>query len=194
MGGVLIEFNPERILYSMFDKDTADIALREIFRNRLWAEKDRGIVFPEDIMRIAGDKLPAEHYEKIRELTYNFYPYMKPYPEMEDLVKRLRKNGYGIFLLSNAAADFYDNRKNIPALSYFDGYLISADYHLLKPEKEIYYKLFSKFNLRAEECFFTDDVPANCEGARECGMTAYCHKSGSTDELIGALRKAGVNI
>lgn len=194
MGGVLIDYNPEKTLYGMFDRETADIALREIFRNKLWAEKDRGTVFPEDIMRIAGPKIPEKDLDKIREMTFNLYPYMKPFEEIEKLIIRLKANGYRIFLLSNAAEDFYVNKVNIPALRYFDGYLISADYHLIKPEKEIYMKLFAKFNIDPSECFFVDDVPENCEGAESCGMRAYCHKSGSLADLKKALTEAGVAI
>lgn len=50
MGGVLIDYNPEKTLYSLFDRETADILLREIFRNPVWADKDRGIIFPDEIM------------------------------------------------------------------------------------------------------------------------------------------------
>ena len=162
MGGVLIDYDPEKTLYSALDKESADIALAEIFRNKLWSEKDRGTVSAEEIIRLKGGKIPARSYEKVVEMVKNFYPSMPPFTQAEEIVKRLKSNGYRIFLLSNASLDFYDEKKNIPALSYFDGYLISADYKLIKPEKEIYFTLFSKFNLlllRKEEmpcaCLFT---------------------------------------
>ena len=47
MGGVLIDYNPEKTLYSLFDKETADILLREIFRNDIWSQKDRGVIFTD---------------------------------------------------------------------------------------------------------------------------------------------------
>lgn len=50
MGGVLIDYNPEKTLYSIFDRQTADILLKEIFRNPIWADKDRGIITPEEII------------------------------------------------------------------------------------------------------------------------------------------------
>ena len=184
MGGVLIDYNPEKTLYSLFDRETADIALKEIFRNKLWAEKDRGTITPDDIMRIAGDKIPPHAYEKVKDMAYNLYPYMPPFEEMYDLILNLRRNGYMIFLLSNASLDFFVNKVNIPALELFDGYLISADYLLLKPEKEIYEKLFEKFGLKREECIFIDDVQANADAAEKCGMKAIRH-----DGNIAALKK-----
>ena len=194
MGGVLIDYDPEKTLYGMFDRETADIALSEIFRNEIWREKDRGTVSAEDILRLKGDKIPARSYEKIAEMTLNLYPYMAPFRQTEELVIRLKAAGYGIYLLSNASLDFYENKKGIPALRYFDGWLISADYRLLKPEPEIYQKLFSKFNLRPDECFFTDDVEENCEGARLAGMKAYRFSSDDFGGLIGALKENGNDI
>lgn len=194
MGGVLIDYNPEKTLYSLFDRETADIALKEIFRNKLWAERDRGTVDSDEIMRIAGPKIPSHAYDKINEMTHNLYPYMTPYKEMETLVGELKANGYRIFLLSNASDDFYINKSGIPALDIFDGYLISSDYLLLKPEKEIYLKLFTKFNLKPEECIFIDDMPVNCEGSENVGMKAYCNESRDVSLMRKGLREAGVRI
>ena len=194
MGGVLIDYDPEKTLYSALDKESADIALAEIFRNKLWSEKDRGTVSAEEIIRLKGGKIPARSYEKVVEMVKNFYPSMPPFTQAEEIVKRLKSNGYRIFLLSNASLDFYDEKKNIPALSYFDGYLISADYKLIKPEKEIYFTLFSKFNLLPEECFFIDDVEANCLASRSAGMKAYCLAREDYEGLINAMKENGIDI
>ena len=194
MGGVLIDYNPEKALYGELDKESADIALAEIFRNNIWSEKDRGVISAEEILALKGGLIPAHAYDKVAEMVMNLYPFMPPFEETEKIVKRLKSNGYRIFLLSNASLDFYDEKKNIPALSYFDGYLISADYKLIKPEKEIYLTLFSKFNLRPEECFFIDDVEANCEASRSLGMKAFRLQRGDYDGLINALKENGIVI
>ena len=194
MGGVLIDYNPEKALYGELDKESADIALAEIFRNNIWSEKDRGVISAEEILAVKGSLIPAHAYDKVAEMVMNLYPFMPPFEETEKIVKRLKSNGYRIFLLSNASLDFYDEKKNIPALSYFDGYLISADYKLIKPEKEIYLTLFSKFNLRPEECFFIDDVEANCEASRSLGMKAFRLQRGDYEGLINALKENGIVI
>ena len=194
MGGVLIDYNPEKALYGELDKESADIALAEIFRNNIWSEKDRGVVSAEEILALKGGLIPAHAYDKVAEMVMNLYPFMPPFEETERIVKRLKSNGYRIFLLSNASLDFYDEKKNIPALSYFDGYLISADYKLIKPEKEIYLTLFSKFNLRPEECFFVDDVEANCEASRVLGMKAFRLINQDFEGLIKAFKENGIRI
>ena len=194
MGGVLIDYNPEKTLYGLFDRQTADILLREIFRNPIWSDKDRGIIFPEDIMAQKRDAIPAEVFEKVSEMVDNFYPYMPPFEKMYDLVKQLKENGYGIYLLSNASSDFHERRKDIPALALFDGVVVSADYKLLKPEKEIYLTLFEKFGLKPEECFFIDDVQANIDGAKMAGMDGHCYARGDVEILKKALKEKGVKI
>lgn len=194
MGGVLIDYNPEKTLYGMFDKETADILLREIFRNDIWSLKDRGMIFPEEIMEQKKNAIPEAVYEKTCEMVNNFYPCMPPFEKMCELVKQLKQNGYGIYLLSNASSDFHERRSGIPALAFFDGVLISADYKLLKPEKEIYEALYEKFSLNPEECFFIDDVQKNIDGAKATGMDGHCYYHGDVEILRADLRSKGVNI
>lgn len=194
MGGVLIDYAPEKTAYKYFDKETAEIALKVIFRNQLWSDRDRGIINSDEIMDLIRDKIPSHALEQIDKMVHNYYPYMPPFEKMYDVVKALKDNGYGIYLLSNAARDFYENKKDIPALSLFDGYLISADYKLLKPEKEIYQALFERFDLKPEECYFIDDVQKNIDGAKAAGMDGHCYYHGDVEILKKALREAGIKI
>lgn len=194
MGGVLIDYNPEKSLYALFSKEYADILLKEIFRNQVWADKDRGIIFPEDIMEQKRSAIPESVYEKVAEMVNNFYPYMPPFENMYDFVKQLKDNGYGIYLLSNASSDFHERRSGIPALSLFDGVLISADYKLLKPEKEIYEALYEKFSLDPAECYFIDDVQKNIDGAKATGMDGHCYYHGDIEILRRAMQEKGINI
>ncbi len=194
MGGVLIDYNPEKSLYALFSKEYADILLKEIFRNQVWADKDRGIIFPEDIMEQKRSAIPESVYEKVAEMVNNFYPYMPPFVNMYDFVKQLKDNGYGIYLLSNASSDFHERRSGIPALSLFDGVLISADYKLLKPEKEIYEALYEKFSLDPAECYFIDDVQKNIDGAKATGMDGHCYYHGDIEILRKAMQEKGIRI
>ena len=194
MGGVLIDYNPEKTLYSLFDKETADILLKEIFRNDIWSAKDRGIIFPDEIMEQKKGVVPEAVFEKTSEMVHNFYPYMPPFEKMADLVKQLKENGYSIYLLSNASSDFHERREGIPALSFFDGVVISADYKLLKPEKEIYETLYEKFSLDPAECYFVDDVQKNIDGARATGMDGHCYYHGDVEILRSAMQEKGIRI
>ena len=192
MGGVLIDYNPEKTLYGMFDKETADILLKEIFRNTVWSDKDRGIITPAEIMQNAKSNIPEAVFEKVCEMVDNYYPYMPPFERMYGFVEMLKAKGFGIYLLSNASSDFHERRSGIPALSLFDGVIISADHKLLKPEKEIYEKLYETFSLKPEECFFIDDVQANIDGAAATGMQGHCYYHGDLDILIRDMQERNI--
>lgn len=192
MGGVLIDYNPEKTLYALFEKETADILLKEIFRNPLWSDKDRGIITPAEIMQKVKNRIPEAVFEKVSEMVDNFYPYMPPFEKMYGFVEMLKSKGYGIYLLSNASPDFHERRIGIPALSFFDGVIISADHKLLKPEKEIYEKLYETFSLKPEECFFIDDVQANIDGAKATGMDGHCYYHGDLEILKRDMEQKGI--
>ncbi len=194
MGGVLIDFSPRETLLKHLGNETTDIIMEKIFSTPLWRERDRGILTTDEIFEMVGEEIPEAHYEKANEMLQNFFPHMPPFEESFEIVKTLKKNGYPIYLLSNASYDFYENKHLIPCLELFDGYFISADYHLLKPEKEIYEKFLQKFGLTACECVFIDDVPENVEGAKKCGFNVICFNHKNFEVLKQELRNLGVNI
>ena len=47
----------------------------------------------------------------------------------------------------------------------------------------IYERLFEKFHLKAEECFFIDDRQDNIDSAKGCGMDGYCFADGNVERL-----------
>ena len=107
-------------------------------------------------------------------------------------VKELKEKGYKIYLLSNCPSWFDEFKKSVPAFDFFDGFIISAKYNLIKPGKEIFDVLFNEFSLKAEECFFIDDSPANVTTANEIGMTAHCFSKHEISKLIDALHNADI--
>ncbi|MBE6755258.1 MAG: HAD family phosphatase [Ruminococcaceae bacterium] len=194
LGGVLIDHNPEKTLYAHFSKEDADIILKEIFRNQLWLERDRGVVTSEEILEIKKDVIPEKIYDKVSEMVMNFFPYMPPFEEMYGFVEELKQNGYGVYLLSNVGKEFHTVKKDIPVLSLFDGFVASSDYNVIKPEKEIYNILYEKFSLKPEECIFIDDVQKNIDGAIATGMDGHCYSHGKLEILKADLREKGVKI
>ena len=70
---------------------------------------------------------------------------------------------------------------------------IAADEGVMKPQPEIYRLCLERFGLKAEECFFIDDVPANIEGACRCGISGTVFR-GDADLLRMQLRENGIRI
>jgi putative hydrolase of the HAD superfamily len=166
MGNVLAKFDPAFFCASRI-KNPKDSALlcREVFGSVEWARLDRGVITGEEAAAAVAGRLPLRLRPHAAWLIGHWYDHFKPDRAMEKFIAGLKERGYRIFLLSNAGYDFYKYRDSLKALKYFDGQLISAELHLLKPDREIFEALFKKFSLKPRECFFVDDMSANVEAA-----------------------------
>lgn len=122
----------------------------------------------------------------------NFHRYMDADPLMYEVVRELKQRGYGIYLCSNANERFREYAENIPALSLFDGMIVSAEEKCIKPGRRIYQTLFERYSLKPQECFFIDDMQANIDGARAAGMQGYCYADGNVERLREYLKQIDV--
>lgn len=200
MGNVLILFYPEKIFSSILsDKDEIDAIMTHFFGTKEYREVDRGTMTYAQVLEKIKGNLPEHLIALLKKLFVDncfVSDYMPPFPEMYDLVKELRENGYNTYLLSNATPAFHNYKDKIPVLSLMDGLLVSSDYKLLKPEKEIYETLFREFSLKPEECIFIDDVSENIQGSIDCGMDGIVFSPSFEDVSVlrQKLRNKGVKI
>lgn len=194
MGNVLIRFDRayfmERLGVAPEDRELLN---REVFVSLEWAQMDRGCLDEAEATRRVCQRLPERLHDAAGKLIGMWDRPILEIPGMYELVEELKRNGYGIYLLSNASVRQHDYWPRVPASRFFDGTLISADVKLVKPQFEIYDLLLETFGLRAEECFFIDDAPANIEAALCRGITgAVFHQNPTL--LRQSLRQAGVTI
>jgi len=193
MGGVLLDFNPTVSLKKYFkDKNDITLLINEVFSGPDWAKLDRGTITVEGAVERACNRLPERLHANIRLLMENWADEMPPVEQMLPLVQELKRKGYGIYLLSNAPLNFHTYRHRIPGVAYFDGFIVSSDWLVVKPERRIYEILFEQFSLIPEECFFIDDLLANIEGAEAAGMGGYCFDHSDVAVLRKALKNAGI--
>lgn len=193
MGGVLIQWNPEDML-TQYDLNEAELTLlsTELFRSVEWIQMDRGVLEKEQAIGQVCARLPENLHDPVRTIVTGWHRrYLRPMPGMADLVRELKENGYGIYLLSNASMTLREYFGRIPGSEYFDALMVSAEEKVLKPQHEIYERLFDKFDLNPAECWFIDDAPANAEGAILCGMGATIFR-GDVTRLRRELRAAGI--
>ena len=166
MGQVLIRFDIDCFLdrLSLEEPDRTTIK-RNVFSSLEWARLDRGSLTEEEAFRSMCSRLPQRLHETALTLVTMWDQPVIPVDGMEALLASLRKNGYRIFLLSNASCRQHEYWPRIPGSQYFDDTLISADVALVKPQPEIYRLALRKFHILPEESLFIDDVPLNVEGA-----------------------------
>jgi putative hydrolase of the HAD superfamily len=194
MGNVLIHWDPPRFMERMgLPEEDRALLLTEVFGSVEWIQTDRGTLSFEDGLKEMCARLPERLHRAARELTLDWWKdNLLPVEGMAELVRELKGLGYNIYLLSNAKLDLHQYFDRIPGSECFDGMIVSADWKLLKPQPELYHVLLQEYGLKAEECFFTDDLNINIEAAVLVGMSGTVFRGAAG--LRRTLTEAGVPV
>ena len=194
MGNVLIRFDRDYFIDRLgIAPEDKPLLMREVFLSIEWVQMDRGSIVESEAVERICKRLPERLHDAAEKLVAMWDRPILQIEGMYELVEELKNAGYGIYLLSNASLRQHEYWPRIPAHAFFDGTIISADEGIMKPSAEYFLRALSRFNLKADECFFIDDVPSNVEGALFCGIPgAVFH--GDASLLRSQLRASGVQI
>jgi HAD superfamily hydrolase (TIGR01509 family) len=103
----------------------------------------------------------------------------KNIPAGVELLHELKAQGYKLFVLSNWDPTSFSllKAKHPEIFMYqggemFDGIMISGNVGILKPERAIFEKCLTDFNLQASDAIFIDDTIENVQAAQQMGITA----------------------
>ena len=196
MGNVLIRWDPPLFIRRMgITGEDHTILMNELFNTIEWVQLDNGLIDEEGLLELVQPRIPERLHKAARELVMEWdKPAVIPIEGMEELVAELHKNGYGLYLLSNASVRHPLYWSKVPVSGYFgDNLLVSAFIKVMKPEREFYETALSRFDLNADECIFIDDNPANCAAAVKCGIRSIVSHQ-DAQLLRIRLREYGVNI
>jgi putative hydrolase of the HAD superfamily len=178
LGGVVIEWNPERILEGYY----ADPQMRAIMKTALflhpdWLQLDRGTLSEADLLVRAGGRTgrpPAELaglLDAVRESLH-------AKPDTVALLEKLSARGVPLYCLSNISSDIFAYLRGRHSFwEVFRGTVISGDLKMMKPEREIFEFLLHRYGLVAQETVFVDDNAPNVEAARALGIHAVWFKN-----------------
>lgn len=174
MGNVLLRYDPELPLNAFCGSEAEkELIRRELFQGPEWVRGDLGLIREEDKFELVKKRVPKEHWEALKNCCEKWYHYQQPIDGALSFCQYLKGRGYRLFVVSNASDAFYRFFPKRVPVEYFEGIVVSADIHQVKPNREIYEYLLEKYHLAAEECLFLDDISENVEGARAVGMRAY---------------------
>lgn len=194
MGNVLLWFDRDRFLDAVgAEGEDRKILMNNVYLSVEWARMDRGSMTEAEAAASMCTHVLERLHGKVHLLVDQWDRPIYPVEGMAQLARDLKAAGYGIYLLSNASYRQHEYWPRVPGSKFFDGTLISADVKLVKPQREIYDLLCSKFSLKPEECVFIDDSAANIEGAEVAGMSGIVFH-GEADEAREKLRALGVNV
>ena len=191
MGNVLMTFDGPHFS-SIFTDTPEDAALLQdaLFGSPLWVLLDSGTISHETMTRYAEHHLPERLHPNLHACIARWPDYSMPLAEVNDLAIRLKGEGYGIYVLTNANTHVMEQLGHAPALPFIDGYLVSAEERLMKPDPAIFELICERFGLDPADCLFVDDNEDNCIGARVAGMHAY-HFTGDVEDLEANVRLLG---
>ena len=184
MGKVIIDFDPEIFMDRLAITDEKDRGLlkEKIYDSPLWKQMDHGDLDEQRMIEIVEPELPDHLKSYARPLISRWYDPIIMIEGMSDLVFKLKRKGYGIYLLSNASVMQKDYWPSVSCASFFDGVVVSAFEHVMKPDPRIYEILLERFGLTADECIFIDDRKDNIEAAGKLGFDTFLFE-GHADEL-----------
>lgn len=186
MGKVLVEYDPIRVCrHHIADEEDQKQVCTAVFVSPEWVLLDMGVIPEEQALKQMCARLPERLHEAAALCMRDWHLYcMETVEEMVPVIRELKRQGFGVYLCSNASVRLLEcYPKVIPAVDCFDGILFSAAEKCIKPQKEIYRRLFEKFDLKPEECFFVDDLQLNIDGAKACGMDGYCFADRDVERL-----------
>ncbi len=173
MGNVLLDYNPEVPLNMFCDCEEAkDIIRNELFHGPEWVMGDRGDIPDKGRYELVKRRVPEKYWDALKQCCDRWYICMNPIQGAAEFCNFVREQGLGIYILSNASDAFYEYFPKFLPLTFFDGVVVSADIHMLKPGREIYTYLTDKYGLNPAECLFIDDMPQNVQGAKQAGLQA----------------------
>ncbi|VKR67840.1 hydrolase [Streptococcus pneumoniae] len=159
LGNVLIEWNKEKILSKICKNDLEyNLFNKFVFQSNLWIDLDNGKISLEFLENQLIDEMGHQYQDQIHELVWNWFNYVDLYDEVYELIKQLKKKNFQIYVLSNTSSIFHILLDSVlsKVSSVLDGYVISCEVKMMKPQKEIYLSLVNRL-VRNLVHFIIDD-------------------------------------
>jgi HAD superfamily hydrolase (TIGR01509 family) len=121
----------------------------------------------------------------LAEFSEFFADIFTPIEPMVDLHDELRERGVPAYIFSNTNELAIGHiRRNFEFFSRFDGYVLSYEHGVMKPQPGLYEAVESCARLRGGEILYLDDRPENVTAGANRGWQAILHKSPETSRAI----------
>lgn len=170
IGLVLLGFDVKKYLLSLFDEETAMRVAKAVFLSGYWHEIDRAVLSEDELLDLFFSADPGVK-EEIRTAYDRIGECVERRSWPIQVIDGLREQGYKVYYLSNMSEHVISKGQHaFDFVSHMDGGIFSCHVKAIKPDPEIYRRLFDKYGLVPEECIFIDDQPANISMARKLGM------------------------
>ena len=170
LGRVVVSWDPVGIVRSVRGSQGAEQLAEQLFNHPDWLEVDRGTLSLHTMARQAQGRTGLSMAENLA-ILQAVPSSLVPDPAMVALIEELHGAGHPLYALSNmghASIDWLEQHQSF--WRFFSGKVVSARVRMIKPEPDIYRYLLVSFDLKAGECLFIDDSPANVAAAQALGL------------------------
>jgi len=188
-------------VHSAVGRYKADIGDRADAVSAMWRAKQLEYTWLRSLMgrhadfwRITGDALEyaLDAHDignaSLRDKLMNAYMTLDAYPEVKDVLKRLKNKGYRIAILSNGAPNMLEAAVNSAGLeNLLDASLSIEEVGVYKPDPRVYELAVDRLNVRAEEVSFQSSNAWDAVGAATFGFqVAWVNRFGQRRERLTA--------
>lgn len=150
------------------------------------AEYERGKISTDEFVgRILSWCLPGTTADDVKCAWTDMLTYVPA--ERIEFLKKLRADGYRVFLLSNTSELHWEYViHTTPELEdCFEHVFLSYQENLSKPDSEFFRRVTEYIGVPSSDIIFVDDLAANRAGAEECGWST-CE---SVESLAAILKR-----
>lgn len=182
LGGVIlnIDYNLTAQAFKNLGVSNFDELYSKAQQSELFDLMETGMVSNQEFRNGIRDIINLQLSDEEIDNAWNAMLLDLPFKRIE-LLKKLKAEGYRLFLLSNTNQIHYDaytenlkNEHGIEGLEeFFEKTYFSHKIHKRKPLKEIFQFVLDDAELKAEETIFIDDSLQHVLGAKEAGINAF---------------------
>lgn len=191
IGNVCVDFCYKEFFGSFgFSEEITRRICRATAENKVWDLGDVGEHSEQEMLELFIAQDPEIEAELCR-VYESFVGIIRERPETIPWIKQLHAKGYQVYYLSNYPSKIArECAEDMKFLSYMDGGILSYKIGMVKPGGEIYRKLLSMYDLKAEECLFIDDRADNCAAAEREGYKAIQYTT--REEVLTKMAELGI--
>lgn len=170
-GGVLVDWNPRYLYKDLFeDNQQMEDFLANVCTENWNLQQDAGRSLVE-ATTILQKQFP-EHEAMIQKFYDDWEVMLKDQiPENTVLLNQLKEKKYRLFGLTNWSGETFPIAlERFKFFNVFEGIIVSGDEKMIKPDREIYQLLLSRYKIKPEESVFIDDNMNNIIAAQKIGF------------------------
>ncbi len=191
LGKVLVDFDymiaARRI--AARSKLSAEQLMVVLVRAPLFLEYERGRVTRQDLFNFI--RQASGFTGRMEEFSHFFSDIFTEIRPMVALHSELRKRGVATYVFSNTNDLAIEHiRRAFPFFADFDGYILSYEHGLIKPDAGLYEVVERQSDRRGGQLLYLDDRPENTEAGAARGWQVILHES--PEKSREAIRKAGL--